>query len=144
MNLQADIDKLKATLLQASDFGVAWSEFFDLASQPRFIAESRKTRLEHLDPVLHEVGVALTSDHNAKLKALAILRYANTDFYHGPLVCGSSQGTFMYFKSLGAGMAALLDKTSGRLNFCRINLAMVSSPHCFTALPPDNKRPSVH
>lgn len=144
MNLQADIDKLKATLLQATDFGVAWNEFFDLARQPHFIAKSRKTHLNHLEPVLHEVGVALTSDHNAKLKALAILRYANTDFYHGPLVCGSSQGTFMYFHKQGAGMAALLDKASGRLNFCRINLAMVSSPHCFTAPPPNTERPSVH
>lgn len=144
MNLQADIDKLKATLLQATDFSKAWNEFFDLASKPQFVAKSRKAHLEHLEPVLHEIGVALTCDDKAKLKAPHILKYANTDFYHGPLVCGSRAGTFMYFQKLGAGMAALLDKAGGRLNFCRISLTMVSSPYCFTAPPPDAEQPSVH
>ncbi|NYT63326.1 hypothetical protein H0A66_13480 [Alcaligenaceae bacterium] len=146
MKLQADIDKLRTTLLQTTDFSKAWNDFFDIAGKQQFVARSRQARLELLEPLLYEISLALAAGSQTRLEAPLILRYAHTDFYHGPLTCGVNSGTFMYFQKLGAGMAALFDAASGQVNFCRVNLAIVSSPHCFTATPSEIgfEGPSVH
>lgn len=145
MSLQTDIDQLKTTMLQTTQFNVAWHAFFDLSMHPEFIERSNEAHLENLKPILEQIGRTLAPDGAIRLQAPLILKYANTDFYHGPLLGAGKTGTFMYFKDSGAGMATLITG-EGRYQtqFCRFTLTPVHSPHSYMAPQLDTEQPLVH
>jgi hypothetical protein len=138
MKYLADINKLKFTVLQTKDFKIAWNEFFDLTMQPQFLAKSRRSQLKNLEVILNEICKVLISDNTGKLQAPLILRYEDSDFYHGPLVGVGKTGSFMYFKDSGTGMAALITGGDNNTEYCRFMATTVRSPHCYSPLSYDN------
>lgn len=143
MTLQANIDKLKKTVLHTQDLNKAWNAFFDLTMHPNFLDNSRPCHLENLEAILNEVYKSMMSDNAGKLQAPLVLRCSGTDFYHGPFISNGKPGTFLYFNDAGIGMA-MLAASSINTEICRFTANVVQSPHCFIPTPDNNGQATFH
>lgn len=145
MNYQADIDKLKITVQQATEFHRAWDEFFDLTLKPYFITKSRKVYVEKLNLVLGEVCKLGGDDWKVGLDELVTLQYADSTLYHGILTSSGRIGNFMYFKDVDSGMVALSTGSNGQPLFVRFSLTPIDSSYSYLAPQPSHlEQPTLH
>ncbi len=130
---QNAIESLKKTLLEAKEFSVVWSVFFDLSDKPLFMKESKRVKHSAVEQIIGEICRSILNKGNADIGKLIILRYANTEFYHGLLATRGVAGSFMYFESVDTGMMMLNRADGGECLFSRINVIPVSGPGSYLA-----------
>lgn len=144
MKLNAALDALRTTMRETQKFDRAWDRFFDLTAQPKFITASRRSTLEHLEPVVHAICKIMVADPKGIFRLPAVLRYARSDFYHGIIQSARQTGSFMYFKNLDSGMVVIVNDVTRKTDFCRFALAAANSPHSFVAPSSDTREPVLH
>ncbi|WP_397473643.1 hypothetical protein [Pusillimonas sp.] len=141
MTLLANINKLKNSVLQASNLNEAWNQFFDLTMHPSFMKASGPARLDNLNFILEQICKHMKPGSQSKPRVSPVVRCKGTDFYHGALDIDGKPGAFIYFDDAGVGMAALIVHGI-TTEFCRFTATVVQSPHCFAPMPAD--KPAVH
>ncbi|CAM5786334.1 hypothetical protein [Castellaniella caeni] len=134
MNDQTELDALKSAMQEATDFSLVWHQFFDLASSPGFVDASDPGQLEFLVPVLNAIFDAGGAGIPRAFQAPIVLRYRDSDFYHGSVDCPEHMGAFIYFKQIDQGMLALTNVRSLASTFFRFALASVDH-RCAVVLP---------
>ncbi|WP_143161062.1 hypothetical protein [Pollutimonas bauzanensis] len=141
---QNAIEKLKKTLLEAKEFSVVWSAFFDLSEHPLFMRKSKMVKHRAMEQIIGEICRSILNKENADVGRLIILRYANTEFYHGLLATEGIAGNFMYFEGVDTGMMVLNRAGGGECLFTRFHLVPVSGPDSYLAPSQGRDVHSVH
>lgn len=138
------LKNLKALMRETADFSRAWNLFFDLTERTDFVQASGVGRLDHLAPVLGVIGNADGIEPRRVFRDPVVMRYRNSDFYHGTVNCPGYLGAFMYFEDIDLGMFALTDLRSLESKFFRFALVLVDG-RCNVVLPMQSgNRPTVH
>ncbi len=141
---QNAIENLKKILLEAKEFSVVWSVFFDLSDKPLFMKESKRVKHSAVEQIIGEICRSILNKERADIDRLMILRYADTEFYHGLLATDGVTGSFMYFEGVDTGMMMLKRADGGGCLFSRLNVIPVSGPDSYLAPSQGAGAPSVH
>lgn len=114
--MHEQLEHLKQSLIQATEFAKVLEEFFDLVETPGFLDMGQRVSDEVLEEVLRVTAAQLGG---GRLRNVLLVSLDDHGVVHGSFTLGARMGSVLYFNDVRMGLASAVDMATGDTRMAR-------------------------